>query len=105
MLEAGDHHLCIIQVAGDQPPKFEPCNDHHLLAARSPPPRVDFPHPELMKLDIPPDPQSSHPGSPRTWRTLDFKIFRLGPDHIANLKKRAKADPLTPMRESLASKL
>ncbi|KAI4369317.1 hypothetical protein MLD38_017770 [Melastoma candidum] len=80
-------------LAGDQPLKFEPCNDRHLLAARSPP-RVDFPHPELMKLDIPPGPQSSHPPVLQNLEEdgLDFKIFRLGPDDIANLKKRAKAD-------------
>ncbi|KAL0444048.1 UNVERIFIED_CONTAM: Fatty alcohol:caffeoyl-CoA acyltransferase [Sesamum latifolium] len=36
----------------DKPLAIIPCNDRHLLAARSPP-HGEFPHPELFELDLP----------------------------------------------------
>ncbi|KAL0306895.1 UNVERIFIED_CONTAM: Shikimate O-hydroxycinnamoyltransferase [Sesamum radiatum] len=40
------------QAFDDKPLAIFPCNDRHLLAARSPP-HVEFPHPEFFKPDLP----------------------------------------------------
>lgn len=82
-------------LAGDKPLAVIPCNDRQLLAARSPP-RVTFPHHELIKLDIPigqdnqeePNPTTVFEATPET---LDLKIFRLSSEDISALKEKAKA--------------
>lgn len=72
-----------------------PCNDRHLLAARSPP-RVTFPHPELLKLStIPQDTSNSNSKSGSsvfevTEEDLVMKVFRLNSADISNLKHKAK---------------
>uniref|UniRef100_A0A5B7BZ18 Putative omega-hydroxypalmitate O-feruloyl transferase n=1 Tax=Davidia involucrata TaxID=16924 RepID=A0A5B7BZ18_DAVIN len=79
------------QAADDNKPlAVIPCNDRHLLAARSPP-RVTFPHPELLKLKVPVgQEQSNPPVFDCSQEDLDFKIFRLSSGHITHLKERAK---------------
>lgn len=78
-------------IAADKPLAIIPCNDRHLLAARSPP-RVTFDHPEMFKLNIPSGEESNNaPIFDTTQEDLDFKIFRLNSDDIANLKAKAKA--------------
>ncbi|KAM7494434.1 hypothetical protein LguiB_029043 [Lonicera macranthoides] len=86
----------------DRPLPIPPCNDRHLLAARSPP-RVTFPHPELLKLKInnpPADPQHDTINPPPVFQeeeNLDFKIFSLTSNDLATLKETAKAgDPVCP---------
>ncbi|KAL8233504.1 hypothetical protein R6Q59_019604 [Mikania micrantha] len=39
----------IASLAADKPLAIVPCNDRHLLAARSPP-KIEFDHPELLKI-------------------------------------------------------
>ncbi|XVE90690.1 hypothetical protein DITRI_Ditri20bG0097100 [Diplodiscus trichospermus] len=72
-------------MAADKPLVVTPCNDRQLLAARSPP-CVSFPHLEHAKF---------HDSIPSvfdaTSEALDFKVFRLTSDKIANLKEKAKA--------------
>ncbi|XP_030472253.1 acyltransferase GLAUCE [Syzygium oleosum] len=79
-------------LAADKPLVVDPCNDRRLLAARSPP-LVSFPHPELLKLDVPKGQDSSRPlvfkDAPED---LDFKIFKLSPEDIARLKEKAAKD-------------
>lgn len=78
-------------LAADKPLAIIPCNDRRLLAARSPP-RVTFDHPEMLKLKMPFGKESNNaPIFDITQEDLDFKIFRLTPDDIANLKEKAKA--------------
>lgn len=89
-----------------KPLAAEPHHDRRLLAARSPP-RVVFPHPELLKLDVlPPMPPTTAttpvegPASkelPSTIietgaKNLEFKLFRLSSDQISTLKGRARDD-------------
>ncbi|GAB2277155.1 hypothetical protein Dimus_011862 [Dionaea muscipula] len=92
-------------LAGDKPLAVTPCNNRQLLAARSPP-RVEFPHPELLKLNTPlgPEAAADHAKPPSTSSTatttttvfdntssdLDFKVFRLSPDDLLDLKAQAK---------------
>ncbi|KAH6812707.1 HXXXD-type acyl-transferase family protein [Perilla frutescens var. frutescens] len=79
------------QAFDDKPIATAPCNDRHLLAARSPP-QVTFPHPELLKLKIPIGQEETPPIFDCKEEDLDFKIFRLSPDDINFLKEKAKAD-------------
>ncbi|XVE90689.1 hypothetical protein DITRI_Ditri20bG0097000 [Diplodiscus trichospermus] len=72
-------------LAADKPLAVTPCNDRQLLAARSPP-CVPFPHLELAKFH-----DSIPPVFDATSEALDFKVFRLTSDKIANLKEKAKA--------------
>ncbi|XVF41417.1 hypothetical protein PTKIN_Ptkin01aG0278400 [Pterospermum kingtungense] len=73
-------------MAADRPLAFNPCNDRQLLAARSPP-CVSFPHLELAKFDS----SSPPPVFDATPEALDFKVFRLTSQQIAQLKEKAKA--------------
>ncbi|CAH9072970.1 unnamed protein product [Cuscuta epithymum] len=69
-----------------------PCNDRSLLAARSPP-RVTFPHPELLKLNLPDGLEMA----PQVFNCLNdqlsFHIFHLTSANIHNLKAKANATP------------
>ncbi|XWS65237.1 hypothetical protein CRYUN_Cryun05aG0075000 [Craigia yunnanensis] len=71
-------------LADDKPPAVIPCNDRELLNARSPP-CVSFPHLELAKFN-----DSTPPVFDATSEALDFKVFRLTSDKIADLKEKAK---------------
>lgn len=75
----------------NRPIPTTPCNDRHLLAARSPP-QVTFPHPELLKLKIPIGQEETPPIFDCKQEDLDFKIFSLSPKDINFLKEKAKAD-------------
>ncbi|XP_010912121.1 acyltransferase GLAUCE [Elaeis guineensis] len=78
-------------VASNRPLATTPCNDRHLLAARSPP-RVTFPHPELITHPSIPHP-NQHPPSTlldSLSSYLQFHLFHLGPDDISTLKNKAK---------------
>ncbi|KAK9292152.1 hypothetical protein L1049_020111 [Liquidambar formosana] len=77
-------------LAADKPLAVIPCNDRQLLAARSPP-CVTFPHPELLKLKIPIGEEPKPTVFEAAPEELDFKIFRLSPGDIANLKEAAKS--------------
>ncbi|KAG5532780.1 hypothetical protein RHGRI_027171 [Rhododendron griersonianum] len=72
-----------------------PCNDRHLLAARSPP-RVTFPHPELLELEIPTPGSGPDQTIPSVFDSpqdpdLDLKIFRLTSADVSSLKNHAKS--------------
>lgn len=79
------------QAFDDKPIAITPCNDRHLLAARSPP-QVTFPHPELLKLKIPIGQEETPPIFDCKQEDLDFKIFSLSPKEINFLKDKAKGD-------------
>ncbi|KAL5582840.1 hypothetical protein UlMin_015282 [Ulmus minor] len=66
-----------------------PCNDRRLLAARFPP-RVTFPHPELLKLNIANQQEPDPSVFQVTNEELVFKIFPLSFNDISNLKDEAK---------------
>ncbi|KAI7735943.1 hypothetical protein M8C21_005127, partial [Ambrosia artemisiifolia] len=66
-----------------------PCNDRHLLAARSPP-QIQFDHPELLKIPTGTDTDTVF-ACPQA--QLDFKIFNLTSNDIAHLKNQAKDHP------------
>ncbi|XP_076899322.1 acyltransferase GLAUCE-like [Bidens hawaiensis] len=84
----------IASLAADKPLATVPCNDRHLLAARSPP-QIQFDHPELLKIPAGVDlPNPTVFDSPEG--QLDFKIFNLTSDDIAHLKKKAKDGPDSP---------
>ncbi|XP_059307534.1 acyltransferase GLAUCE [Lycium ferocissimum] len=72
-----------------KPLAIVPCNDRTLLAARTPP-RVTFPHHELLKLEVP----IGEELNPKVFETLqeelDFKIFKLNSSDISSLKEKAK---------------
>ncbi|KAL3523284.1 hypothetical protein ACH5RR_016118 [Cinchona calisaya] len=81
------------QAFDDKPLAIPPHNDRTLLSARTPP-RVTFPHPELLKLKIPIGEELSPPTFDCPEEELDFKIFRLSSDEVNYLKNKAKAaDP------------
>ena len=83
----------IASLAGGKPLATTPCNDRHLLAARSPP-NIQFDHPELLKLptgiDLPTPTVFDCPEG-----ELDFKIFKLTSNDIAHLKQKAKDGPIS----------
>ncbi|GJW81078.1 omega-hydroxypalmitate O-feruloyl transferase [Tanacetum coccineum] len=80
-------------LAGDKPLAITPCNDRHLLAARSPP-QIEFDHPELLKISEGIDfPTTSVFDCPEG--QLDFKIFNLTLKDIEHLKKKAKDGPFS----------
>ncbi|KAK7336217.1 hypothetical protein VNO77_16751 [Canavalia gladiata] len=75
-------------LAANKPLAVIPCHDRQLLAARSPP-RVSFPHPELMKLgNLPTGLESGVFEASK--EELHFKVFQLTSDNINNLKEKAK---------------
>lgn len=78
-------------VAAGKPLSIIPCKDRELLAARSPP-RVTFPHPELLKLNTPLG--QAEPNAPvfdLSKEELDFNIFKLTSTDISHLKEKAKS--------------
>ncbi|CAA2934639.1 omega-hydroxypalmitate O-feruloyl transferase [Olea europaea subsp. europaea] len=79
------------QAFDDKPLAIVPCHDRHLLAARSPP-RVTFPHPELLKLELPIGEDTIPSVFDCQQEDLDFKIFHLNSDNISYLKEKAKID-------------
>ncbi|KAJ4955977.1 hypothetical protein NE237_012760 [Protea cynaroides] len=80
----------LASLAADKPLAVTPFNDRPLLAARSPP-RVMFPHPELVKFEM-----TSQEESQATTlfeaipEDLEFEIFRLSSNDISVLKEKAK---------------
>ncbi|KAK7396026.1 hypothetical protein VNO78_16716 [Psophocarpus tetragonolobus] len=83
-------------LAAKKPLAVIPCHDRHLLAARSPP-RVTFPHPELIKLD------NLHTGMESgvfeaSKEELHFKVFQLTSHNILTLKEKAKGSSSTNVR-------
>lgn len=73
---------------GDRPLAIVPFLDRHLLAARSPP-KVDFPHPEFIKLE-PTTPDSVGPPVFDCEREeLEFRVFQLTPADVTLLKFKA----------------
>ncbi|CAJ1793450.1 unnamed protein product [Sphenostylis stenocarpa] len=75
-------------LAANKPLAVIPCHDRHLLAARSPP-RVTFPHPELIELDnLATGIESSVFDASK--EELDFRVFKLTSDNILSLKEKAK---------------
>ncbi|CAI8613567.1 unnamed protein product [Vicia faba] len=73
--------------ASNTPLDMTPCHNRQLLAARSPP-RVSFPHPEMVKLDNITKSSVFKASS----EELDFKVFRLNSKHINTLKEKAKGN-------------
>ncbi|XP_052180288.1 acyltransferase GLAUCE isoform X2 [Diospyros lotus] len=80
--------------AADKPLPIPPFNDRHLLAARSPP-RVTFPHPELLKLKLPVGQDQAPPAFDCQEDDLDFQIFRLSSGEISSMKEKAKGSSAT----------
>lgn len=78
----------LASLAADKPLIATPCNDRQLLAARSPP-RVTFPHPELVKLNTG-QADSKSSVFEATQEDLDIKVFRLSSATISHLKEKAK---------------
>ncbi|CAL5193068.1 unnamed protein product [Lathyrus oleraceus] len=72
-------------LASNMPLDVTLCHNRQLLAARSPP-RVSFPHPEMIKLD---NISSVFKSSSEE---LDFKVFQLNSKHINNLKEKANGN-------------
>lgn len=72
-------------LAANKPLAVTPCHDRHLLAARSPP-RISFPHPELINLE---SLDSGVFGA--STEKLIFNVFRLTSDNITALKEKAKS--------------
>ncbi|XP_042483528.1 shikimate O-hydroxycinnamoyltransferase-like [Macadamia integrifolia] len=81
----------LASLAADKPLAVTPCNNRELLTARSPP-RVMFPHPELVNFEIPPQREVSNAPTlfEATPEDLEFKIFRLSAKDISDLKEKAK---------------
>ncbi|KAJ9169230.1 hypothetical protein P3X46_017442 [Hevea brasiliensis] len=71
-----------------------PFKDRQLLAARSPP-RVSFPHAELLKLNTPLAQESNASVFDLSKESLDFKIFRLTSTDICKLKEKANTHNAT----------
>lgn len=76
-------------LAADKPLAVNPFKDRELLAARSPP-RVTFPHPELVKLNTHLGQELNAPVFDASQEALEFKIFRLKSGDISDLKEKAK---------------
>lgn len=74
----------LASLLSEKPLSTPPCNDRFLLKARSPP-RVTFPHHELVQLT---DSQTSTVFQ-ATSEHLDFNIFKLSSQQIQNLKEKA----------------
>lgn len=78
-------------LAAGKPLVMVPCNDRELLMARTPP-RISFPHHELIKVDdLPSGLASNLTVFEASSEDLSFKIFKLDSDMISRLKKEAKA--------------
>ncbi|VVA94679.1 unnamed protein product [Arabis nemorensis] len=74
----------LASLLSEKPLSTPPCNDRTLLKARTPP-RVTFPHHELVKLQ-----DSSNPTVfEATSEHLEFNIFKLSCQQIERLKERA----------------
>ncbi|TKY46224.1 Omega-hydroxypalmitate O-feruloyl transferase [Spatholobus suberectus] len=78
----------IATIAAKKPLVVTPCHDRHLLAARSPP-RVTFPHPEMLNLGDLPTGLESNIFEVST-EQLEFKVFKLTSNDITKLKEEAK---------------
>ncbi|CAI9090813.1 OLC1v1025670C1 [Oldenlandia corymbosa var. corymbosa] len=79
----------------NKPLAITPANDRTLLAARNPP-RVTFPHPELLKLKIPIGEEDQNlPVFDCPEEELDLKIFKLSSDDVNSLREKAKPDPVS----------
>lgn len=80
-------------LAANMPLIMTPFNDRQLLAARSPP-HVDFPHPEMIKLDnlLPLGNESGV--FEASSEELDFKVFQLTSKNINKLKEKAKVNSI-----------
>ncbi|KAL0354107.1 UNVERIFIED_CONTAM: Putrescine hydroxycinnamoyltransferase 1 [Sesamum angustifolium] len=74
------------QAFDDKPLAIFPCNDRHLLAARSPP-HVEFPHPEFFKPDLPAG--LGLPVFDCEREELEYTVFSLTSDAINYLKDKA----------------
>ncbi|XP_020208143.1 omega-hydroxypalmitate O-feruloyl transferase [Cajanus cajan] len=76
-------------LAANKPLPVTPCHDRHLLAARSPP-RVTFPHPEMLPISshLPHSPESTNIFDAST-EPLHFNVFKLTSSHITKLKQEA----------------
>lgn len=72
-------------LAANKPLAVTPCHDRQLLAARSPP-RVSFPHPEMIKLSNNLESTVFEASSEQ----LNFKVFQLTSNNIITLKEKAK---------------
>ncbi|KAF2292019.1 hypothetical protein GH714_000191 [Hevea brasiliensis] len=103
ILNKEDQPLCIFQVTSFrqlgrrscwQHLAVVPFKDRQLLAARSPP-RVSFPHAELLKLNTPLAQESNASVFDLSKESLDFKIFRLTSTDICKLKEKAKTHNAT----------
>ncbi|XP_047956554.1 fatty alcohol:caffeoyl-CoA acyltransferase-like [Salvia hispanica] len=77
------------QAFDDGPLAVVPCNDRRLLAARSPP-KVVFPHHEYLALNHPTGECSGPPVYDCEREKLNFRIFKLSPTNIYNMKVHAK---------------
>ncbi|PNX97681.1 omega-hydroxypalmitate O-feruloyl transferase-like protein [Trifolium pratense] len=80
-------------LAAGMPLTMTPFHDRQLLAARYPP-HVDFPHPELIKLDSLPLGFESGIFEASS-KELEFKVFQLTSKNINNLKEKAKGNNTT----------
>ncbi|CAN8238196.1 unnamed protein product [Cochlearia groenlandica] len=72
----------------NKPLSTPPCNDRTLLKARTPP-RVTFPHPELVKLQD--SDTTTTTVFEATSEQLDFNIFKITSQQITRLKEKAAA--------------
>ncbi|XP_057781317.1 acyltransferase GLAUCE-like [Salvia miltiorrhiza] len=78
------------QAFDDEPLAVVPCNNRRLLSARSPP-QVAFPHHEYLDLNLPTGEGSRPPVYDCNREELNFRIFKLNPTDITNLKVKAKS--------------
>ncbi|KAK1270651.1 Shikimate O-hydroxycinnamoyltransferase [Acorus gramineus] len=88
----------LASIAGRGPLIIHPCNDRHLLAARSPP-RVMYPHLELKKVEEKEEKATAtkpvHIAQAMN-DDLETKFFRLGPADIAKLKEKGRTTKVVP---------